>query len=726
MKTISQSIPGRRLRPLARAAQIALMAVPFASAAQTSPSTTTTLPPVTVTGTNTAPLTQVTEDIAASPASVTVLGRKELDQKTITTYGDIFRGVPGVFVNEFGQGLIAYEIKFRGFAGDHARDIGFYLDGVPLNVTGSQHTNGYADLAQLIPELVDRVEIVRGPFSVYAGNHAVAGSTQLYTDRYVPSSIKTTVDNFGRVRVLPIYSTAAGPGTLLLAVDATKGSAYTQQSDIERLNIFTRYAFPIANGTAALRLQSYNAIAEAPDYLSLARIRSGEIDQRDARDKGAGDAKHQQNIVLNYRSDDADGRSGLGSGWIGSLYFVRDRRERYRNSDLTLPVNSSVPLRSERDRLHQAGLDLRKITSFSLGTMPSQLAAGIQYNRESIDALNFTADSDRHQVAPSPARPDVVGVDRKVITTTRAVYTQLQVQPVPELKLTAGLRYDHLDFDVRLNPQDDTFAPAMASGLGTTIETSASRFSPKLGAGLQVFDSGTSTIDLYVNYAKGIKSPYAFSDFFSNVASSSNAPDLGLSTLRSVEGGAQGRAKNASFQWRVGYWDTRQDNEGQRNEAGFFQSFGTTSRRGFDVEGSLAVTSAARIYANYSGVRARSLSAPPGEDRIPNVPEWIGTVGVQSLVAAGPHRFDLSLENSFVGPQPVTADNTVRGRHYNRVTARAAYTNPSFKGATAFLTLVGYDRQLEETQFDFGNGAVGVSPRPSLKAIVGVQVPLNF
>ena len=111
MKTISQSIPGRRLQPLARAAQIALMAVPFASAAQTSPSTTTTLPPVTVTGTNTAPLTQVTEDIAASPASVTVLGRKELDQKTITTYGDIFRGVPGVFVNEFGQGLIAYETQ---------------------------------------------------------------------------------------------------------------------------------------------------------------------------------------------------------------------------------------------------------------------------------------------------------------------------------------------------------------------------------------------------------------------------------------------------------------------------------------------------------------------------------------------------------------------------------------------------------------------------------------
>ena len=385
-----------------------------------------------------------------------------------------------------------------------------------------------------------------------------------------------------------------------------------------------------------------------------------------------------------------------------------------------------MPINGERDRLHQAGFDLRKITSFSLGAMPSQLAAGIQYNRESVDALNFTADSDRHRLAPSPAIPDVIGVDRKVVTTTRAAYSQLQVQPVPELKLTAGLRYDHLDFDVRLRPQDDTFAPAMASGLGTTVETSASRFSPKLGAGLQVFDSSTSTIDLYANYAKGIKSPYAFSDFFSNVASSPGVPDLGLSTLRSIEGGAQGRAKSGGFQWRIGYWDTRQENEGQRNDAGIFQSFGTTTRRGFDLEGSLAVTAAARIYANYSAVRARSIGAPAGQDRLPNVPEWIGTLGVQSAFATGPHRLDLSLEDSIVGPQPLTVDNSLRGGHYNRVTARAAYSNPAFKGATAYLALIGYDRPLQETQFDFGGGTVGVSPRPRLQAIVGVQFPLNF
>ena len=182
------------------------------------------------------PVTRVTEDIDAAPASVTTFGKRDLDSRTLTTYGDIYRGVTGMQVLEHGQGLVAYGVTMRGFDEGHGRNIATYLDGMPLNVTGSQHTNGYADLSQLIPELVNRVEIVRGPFSVYAGNHAVAGSVQYYTDAMPATSIKATVDNFGRTRVVPIYATAAGPGRFLAALDATQGSSYSAHSDQRRLN----------------------------------------------------------------------------------------------------------------------------------------------------------------------------------------------------------------------------------------------------------------------------------------------------------------------------------------------------------------------------------------------------------------------------------------------------------------------------------------------------------
>ncbi len=676
---------------------------------------------VNVVGT-TAPLTKITDDVEAAPASVTVLGRKELDRKTITTYGDMYRALPGVSVVEYGQGLIAYEIKFRGFTSGHGRDVATYLDGVPLNITGSQHTNGFMDQAQIIPELIDRIELVRGPFSTYAGNHAIAGSIQLFTDRNVGSSVKLSVDNFGRVRVLPIYSTVAGPGNLLLALDATKGSSYTKQSDLERTNFLARYSLPVADGTLALRFQTYRADAQAPGYLDLSRIESGKINRRDALSFGIGDRKNQTNLVLSYRSDDLEGTKGIAGGWTGSVYAVRDKRERFTNFDISLPSFSTTNIGAEQDKLQQFGMDVRKVTSLSLGAMPAQLAVGAQYNRERINALNYTADALRNFVLPSAALPDTVGVDRTVLTTTQSVYGQLQFQPISPLKVSLGVRYDKLEFDVNLKQQDDTFAPAITAGIGSVVKTSASRFSPKLGAALKLYDSRTSSLEAYANSANGLKSPYAFSDFYGNVGVSSSVPNLTVSTLRSYELGLKGSLVQNAVRWRVGYWDTRQDREVDRNSAGFLQSFGKTSRKGLDAEVSAKVASDTQVFANYSQVKARSLTAALGSDYITNVPEWTAAFGVATSVSVPTGKFDLVLEDSLIGPQSITTDNVSRGSTYNRLSLRAAYTTPSLKGTSFFANLVSFNKQYQEPRFDFGGGAIGVSPRPKLTLTIGTQV----
>lgn len=289
------------------------------------------------------PVTRITEDVDAAPASVTTLSKRDLDNKTITTYGDIYRGVTGMHVMEYGQGLVDNGVTMRGFDEGHGRNIATYLDGMPLNVTGSQYTNGYADLSQLIPELINRVEIVRGPFSVYAGNHAVGGSVQYYTDATPQSSVKLSVDNFGRTRIVPIYSVAVGPGRFLAAVDATQGSGYTDRSDQRHLNLFTRYTLPIGNGLAAVRLQVYDASADGPGYLDRDGLRSGQIPIRSALARGIGDAKSQQNLVFNFRSNDLEGGSGWDSGWFASVYLNNDLRKRWAYFDLSPGQPTTCP-----------------------------------------------------------------------------------------------------------------------------------------------------------------------------------------------------------------------------------------------------------------------------------------------------------------------------------------------------------------------------------------------
>ena len=387
-----------------------------------------TLPPLFVFG-RTPSLTAITQDVAAAPASITVINKKELDRLTINTYGDILRNRAGINIIEYNQGLVAYGITIRGFQEGHGSNLAAYLDGMPLNVTGSQHTNGYGDQLQIIPELLERVELTRGPFSVLAGNHAVGGSVQFTTAEKVQSSFRFQIDHFGRARILPIFSFDLGPGHLVSALDITKGNGYTAQSNTDRVNFFSRYSMPLGDGLASVRIQTYAADAEATGYLDRAKLATGEIEKHSFLNRGIGDAKTQQNLVLNYRSNDPEGAgpSRLSGGWYASIYYNRDIRRRWTNFDLALPVGSNDPLNGERDRLHQVGFDFRKTTSFETLTLPSQLVAGFQLNNEEIHAMRRLTDSNHNPLAPSLATPDVMGIQRNVETFTRAFYANYQL-----------------------------------------------------------------------------------------------------------------------------------------------------------------------------------------------------------------------------------------------------------------------------------------------------------
>jgi outer membrane receptor protein involved in Fe transport len=686
-----------------------------------------TLQPLTILG-RVPSLTTITQDVAASPANITIINKKELDRLTINTYGDILRNRAGINVIEYNQGLVAYGITMRGFQEGHGSNVAAYLDGMPLNITGSQHTNGYGDQAQIIPELVDRVEITRGPFSVLAGNHAVGGSLQLTTAENIRSSFRYQVDHFGRSRILPIFSFDLGPGHLVSALDITKGGGYTEQSNLNRVNFFSRYSMPLGDGVASVRIQSYVADAQATGYLDRAKLMSGEIDKHSALNRGIGDAKTQQNIVLNYRSNDLEGASGIGSGWYASIYYNRDIRRRWTNFDLSLPVNSTEPLNGERDRLHQVGFDIRKTTSFNVLSIPSQLVAGFQLNNEEIHAMRRRTDSAHNLLAPSIGTPDVIDVQRNVETFTRAFYANYQFQPISRLKLMAGLRYDWIDFYNRLNPDDNAYAAAVANGLPTNLNRSAQQFSPKLGAALSVYEDKNYRAELYGNIARGLKSPYAFSDFYASVtgATPSLAGNLSITSLWSFEYGLKLGSTDGRYNFRIGFWNTHQDRESSRNAAGFQQNLFKTNRDGFDVEGEWKILPETRIFANYSQVKARiEEPATPGAVYIPQVPRNITSFGVESAFNIRGHPIVLTLADSYVGRMPISTDNTLETRSYHRYMLRAAYTLPkSWRHTVISANVVGYSKQFEEVALDFGGGLAGVAVSPRVRATFVIQVPL--
>ncbi|GAB6407721.1 TonB-dependent receptor [Pseudomonas sp. MHK4] len=122
--------------------------------------------------------TRQEQDVSSVPSTVTVHTREELDRNNVNSIKDLVRYEPGVSVGGTGTraGLSGYNI--RGIDGDRVLT---QVDGVQVpdgffNGPYAQTNRNYVD-----PEIVKRVEILRGPASVLYGSNAIGGAVSYYT-----------------------------------------------------------------------------------------------------------------------------------------------------------------------------------------------------------------------------------------------------------------------------------------------------------------------------------------------------------------------------------------------------------------------------------------------------------------------------------------------------------------------------------------------------------------
>jgi vitamin B12 transporter len=144
-------------------------ALPLSVLAQ-SGATATDLDTVVVTGTRTA----LTVDDAL--AAVEVIDREQIERSQARSLPELLRGRAGItLVNQGGLGKLT-TLFMRGAESDHTL---FLVDGVRV---GSA-TSGLTAITDLPVELIERIEIVRGPRSSLYGSEAIGGVIQVFTRR---------------------------------------------------------------------------------------------------------------------------------------------------------------------------------------------------------------------------------------------------------------------------------------------------------------------------------------------------------------------------------------------------------------------------------------------------------------------------------------------------------------------------------------------------------------
>lgn len=118
----------------------------------------------------------VPEDAANLGVATTVVDRTAIERSRATTVADLLRSVPGVDVAQSGGTGGVTSLFLRGTNSNSALVL---VDGVKLN---SPYFGG-VDLSSLGTANVDRIEIVRGPFSALYGSEALGGVVQVITRR---------------------------------------------------------------------------------------------------------------------------------------------------------------------------------------------------------------------------------------------------------------------------------------------------------------------------------------------------------------------------------------------------------------------------------------------------------------------------------------------------------------------------------------------------------------
>ena len=443
-----KTLPSAR-RPIAAAIALTIAGVAYAQAAtqagqaprqETSVAAVDTANDKTVTLDNVIIKGQAISSSAQQPFSVKTFDKEEFRDRQVRQVEQLYREVPGMEVRGLGYGNVANSITLRSFAGGgHGSDIGFVVDGLPLN-EASSHADGYADVGVLIPLEIATMSVFKGPVSALYGNFNRAGLIAIETrkgGRY--SEFDIGVGSYRTADVQGAFGGQVGGATVNLAAQVYRTDGYRPHSDSERGTFAGRAAFNLSTDTQlAVATRLYNGQSNTASIITKAQF--------DNRDRFFDLDSHVQNDSTNkvFKTLRADLSHRINSE-LKALAFVYGTQQTFRRSFTRLTNATTWQQREEAyDRGVQGfGVNLNGEHK-PFGTTLKWVVGAERYQEKTLykyaDALNngaFTATT-----LTSGMSGGVGTLNRNLRNEFSSLFGQAEWQLLSLFKPTLGVRYD--------------------------------------------------------------------------------------------------------------------------------------------------------------------------------------------------------------------------------------------------------------------------------------------
>jgi len=254
--------------------------------------------------------------VSSATGSVTVAGPEEARAAEARSATELLQEVPGLQLLSSGGRAGQTNAYLRG--GDPNYTL-VLLDGLPLN-DPTDLQGGAVNLEELPASLVERVEIVRGPFTSFYGTSSLSGVIQLFTPRGGPGPVHASLGaEAGNADLVRGFARASGPagerGGLAGGLSWDQERHRVAEDRFRQLDAWASASLGLG-ATTDLRLVGRLADGEADDYPDASGgpvYGSGELRYTTHRDLalgaqlGTGDPagrRHQVSVGLSRRERD--------------------------------------------------------------------------------------------------------------------------------------------------------------------------------------------------------------------------------------------------------------------------------------------------------------------------------------------------------------------------------------------------------------------------------------
>ena len=543
------------------------------------------------------------QKIIDTAASITLINKNQIQSgQARDSLSEPLNRVPGIFAlnrQNYAQDL---QISSRGFGANSTfgtRGIRLIVDNIPGTVADGQGQTSHIDLPS-----TDRIEVMRGPFSVLYGNSS-GGVIRIFTQDGGPKNEVQPYFEVGSYSQRKIGIQASGifnRTNYLLDVGDFHTNGYRMHSAADRFNANSKLQFKVGGGTN-ISLVANNVNLTAQDPLGLNQ------NQLAANPQQAGTGAVTQNTRKSVLQTQAGVTIDTRLDRSNQLLFTPYYGQRHVTQFLNAQTNGVINLKR-----NFYGMDSKWIHKTQALQMPLTVVSGIDINENNDHRQTFQNNS---------GIQGSLGQDYRMGAKNLDQYIHADWRLLERLAVNIGARNSQTSLSsISNNPNNN------ANSGSTTYKALTSM------ASLQYFFSESSNV--YVSYGSSFDTPtlnqvtYSNAGLISTCSSQCSNFELLAATTKQIEIGLKSKVSN-STQVNLAFFNANTTNDivvgGSLSGRTSFTNAPKTNRQGleasaqwlmpFNLEMNLAYTLlSATVKEAYLNNGAYVLSG----NRIPGVP----------------------------------------------------------------------------------------------------------